>query len=196
MKDKNKMMPLNLQLFAEDPGNEANTGDGQEDQNTQDNDESNQEPKTFTQEDVDRIVQGRIAKERKSWEKHLEDQRTEAQKLENMSEKEKKEYQERKRAKELDDREAAITRRELTAVAKEQLNAAGVPADMADFIDYTDADSVNESVKKLSKAFKGAVQQSVDDRLKGKAPLDKAKNNVLTAEEEYARKAFANALKF
>ena len=37
---------------------------------------------------------------------------------------------------------------ELTAVAKEQLNAAGVPADMADFIDYTDADSVNESVKK------------------------------------------------
>ena len=55
---------------------------------------------------------------------------------------------------------------------------------MADFIDYTDADSVNESVKRLSKAFKGAVQQSVDDRLKGKAPLDKAKNNVLTAEEE------------
>ena len=92
--------------------------------------------------------------------------------------------------------EAAITRRELTAVAKEQLNAAGVPADMADFIDYTDADSVNESVKKLSKAFKGAVQQSVDDRLKGKAPLDKAKNNVLTAEEEDARKAFANHLNF
>ena len=112
MKDKNKMMPLDLQLFAEDPGDEANTNDsGQENQNTQDNDESNQEPKTFTQEDVDRIVQGRIAKERKSWEKHLEDQRTEAQKLENMSEKEKKEYQERKRAKELDDREAAITRR-------------------------------------------------------------------------------------
>lgn len=197
MKDKNKMMPLDLQLFAEDPGNGANTNDGgQENLNTQDNDESIQEPKTFTQEDVDRIVQGRIAKERKSWEKHLEDQKTEAQKLENMSEKEKKEYQERKRAKELDDREAAITRRELTAVAKEQLNAAGVPADMADFIDYTDADSVNESVKRLSKAFKGAVQQSVDDRLKGKAPLDKAKNNVLTAEEENARKAFANALKF
>ena len=78
MKDKNKMMPLNLQLFAEDPGDEANTNDGgQENQNTQDTNGSTQEPKTFTQEDVDRIVQGRIAKERKSWEKHLEDQRTE-----------------------------------------------------------------------------------------------------------------------
>ena len=63
-------------------------------------------------------------------------------------------------------------------------------------LDYTDADIVNESVKRLSKAFEGAVQQSVDERLKGKAPLDKAKNNVLTAEEEDARKAFANALKF
>lgn len=101
MKDKNKMMPLDLQLFAEDPGNEVNTNGDQENQNTQDNDESTQdndestqEPKTFTQKDVDKIVQGRIAKERKSWEKHLEDQRTEAQKLENMSEKEKKEYQE------------------------------------------------------------------------------------------------------
>ena len=62
MKDKNKMMPLDLQLFAEDPGNGANTNDGGlENQNTQDNDESIQEPKTFTQEDVDRIVQGRIA---------------------------------------------------------------------------------------------------------------------------------------
>ena len=113
-----------------------------------------------------------------------------------MTDDEKKQYEEDKRKEELDNREAAITRRELTAVAKEQLNAAGVPAGMADFIDYTDADSVNESVKRLSKAFKGAVQQSVDDRLKGKAPLDKAKNNVLTAEEENARKAFANALKF
>lgn len=64
MKDKNKMMPLNLQLFAEDPGDEANTNDGgQENQNTQDNNGSTQEPKTFTQKDVDKIVQGRIAKE-------------------------------------------------------------------------------------------------------------------------------------
>ena len=113
-----------------------------------------------------------------------------------MTDDEKKQYEEDKRKEDLDNREAAITRRELTAVAKEQLNAAGVPADMADFIDYTDADTVNESVKRLSKAFKGAVQQSVDDRLKGKAPLDKARNNVFTAEEEDARKAFANALKF
>ncbi len=178
MKDKNKMMPLDLQLFAEDPGNEANTNDsGQENQNTQDNNGSTQEPKTFTQKDVDKIVQGRIAKERKSWEKHLEDQRTEAQKLENMSEKEKKEYQERKRAKELDDREAAITRRELTAQAKVQLADKGIPTELAEILNLTDADACKQSIDTVEKAFQFAVEKAVEERIKGKEPPKKAPEN-------------------
>lgn len=189
------MMPLNLQLFAEEgEEGEDDTGDEGNPDNAQSGEPEDDKAKvtTLTEDDVDRIVQKRLARARKKWDKD----HTEAKRLKKMTDDEKKQYEEDKRKEELDNREAAITRRELTAVAKEQLNAAGVPADMADFIDYTDADSVNESVKRLSKAFKGAVQQSVDDRLKGKAPLDKAKNNVLTAVEEDARKAFANALKF
>lgn len=186
------MMPLNLQLFAEE--GEEGTGDEGNPDNAQSGEPEDGKAKvtTLTEDDVDRIVQKRLARARKKWEKD----HTEAERLQKMTDDEKKQYEEDKRKEDLDNREAAITRRELTAVAKEQLNAAGVPADMADFIDYTDADTVNESVKRLSKAFKGAVQQSVDDRLKGKAPLDKAKNTVLTAEEEDARQAFANALKF
>ena len=187
------MMPLDLQLFAEK--GEEETGDEGNPDNAQSGEPEDDKAKaapTLTEDDVDRIVKQRLARAKKKWDKD----HTEAEKLKKMTDDEKKQYEEDKRKEDLDNREAAITRRELTAVAKEQLNAAGVPAEMADFIDYTDADSVNESVKKLSKAFKGAVQQSVDDRLKGKAPLDKAKNNVLTAEEEDARKAFANALKF
>ena len=165
------MMPLNLQLFAEE--GEDDTGDEGNPDNAQSGEPEDGKGKvtTLTEDDVDRIVQKRLARARKKWDK----EHTEAERLQKMTDDEKKQYEEDKRKEDLDNREAAITRRELTAVAKEQLNAAGVPADMADFIDYTDADSVNESVKRLSKAFKGAVQQSVDDRLKGKAPLDKAK---------------------
>ena len=186
------MMPLNLQLFAKE--GEEGTGDEGNPANAQSGEPEEDKSKvaTFTEDDVNRIVKQRLAREKKKWEKD----HTEAERLQKMTDDEKKQYEEDKRKEDLDNREAAITRRELTAVAKEQLNAAGVPADMAEFIDYTDADTVNESVKRLSKAFKGAVQQSVDDRLKGKSPLDKAKNTVLTAEEENARKAFANALKF
>lgn len=95
---KKFMFPLDIQLFAEndnpdnDPvDNEGGKGTPSEEPN------GGQETKTFTQEELDKIVQGRIAKERKAWEKHLEDEKTEAQKLETMSEKEKKKYQEEKR---------------------------------------------------------------------------------------------------
>ena len=157
------MMPLNLQLFAEE--GEENTGDEGNPDDAQSGEPEDDKSKvtTLTEDDVNKIVKQRLAREKKKWEKA----HTEAERLQKMTDDEKKQYEEDKRKEDLDNREAAITRRELTAVAKEQLNAAGVPADMADFIDYTDADTVNESVKRLSKAFKGAVQQSVDDRLKG-----------------------------
>ena len=153
MEYSKNMMPLNLQLFAEDgedTGNEGNPDNAQSGEPEDDN----AKVTTLTEDDVKRIVKQRLAREKRKWEKD----HTEAERLQKMTDDEKKQYEEDKRKEDLDSREAAITRRELTAVAKEQLNAAGVPANMADFIDYTDADSVNESVKRLSKAFKGAVQ--------------------------------------
>lgn len=74
---KKFMFPLDIQLFADDnsgdgSGNDDDQGTGQD---NQDSGEGGQEKKTFTQEELDKIVQGRIAKERKAWEKHLEDEK-------------------------------------------------------------------------------------------------------------------------
>ena len=180
--------PLNIQLFADDgSGNDSgNDGQGNNDQvnDGQGNDgQTGQEPKVFSQEEVDKIVQGRIAKERKSWEKQLQEQQTEAQKLEKMSEKEKKKYQEEKRIKDLDDREAAITRRELTAQAKVQLADKGIPTELAEILILTDADSCKKSIETVEKAFQTAVQRAVEERIKGREPMKKAKDAKLTDEE-------------
>lgn len=184
MKEK-FLFPLNIQLFADDnsgdgSGNDDDQGTGQD---NQDSGEGGQETKTFTQEELDKIVQGRIAKERKAWEKHLEDEKTEAQKLETMSEKEKKKYQEEKRIKELDDREAAITRRELTAQAKVQLADKGIPTELAEILNLTDAESCKKSIETVEKAFQTAVQRAVEERIKGREPMKKAKDAKLTDEE-------------
>lgn len=182
------LFPLNIQLFADDgSGNDSgNDGQGNNDQvnDGQGNDgQTGQEPKAFSQEEVDKIVQGRIAKERKSWEKQLQEQQTEAQKLEKMSEKEKKKYQEEKRIKDLDDREAAITRRELTAQAKVQLADKGIPTELAEILILTDADSCKKSIETVEKAFQTAVQRAVEERIKGREPMKKAKDAKLTDEE-------------
>ncbi len=182
------LFPLNIQLFADDgSGNDSgNDGQGNNDQvnDGQGNDgQTGQEPKVFSQEEVDKIVQGRIAKERKSWEKQLQEQQTEAQKLEKMSEKEKKKYQEEKRIKDLDDREATITRRELTAQAKVQLADKGIPTELAEILILTDADSCKKSIETVEKAFQTAVQRAVEERIKGREPMKKAKDAKLTDEE-------------
>lgn len=174
--------PLNLQLFADEDvgGSDNQDTSGKEDGK---NDESQEQTKTFTQDEVDNIIKGRLAKERKSWEKQLVDQQTEAEKLASMSEKEKKQYQEQKRAKDLETREAAITRRELTAQAKEQLADKGLPITLAEILNFTDAESCNKSIETVEKAFQSAVEKAVEDRIKGGKPIKKATDDKTTDAE-------------
>ena len=174
--------PLNLQLFADE---DAGGSDNQDTSGKEDgkNDESQEQTKTFTQDEVDNIIKGRLAKERKSWEKQLVDQQTEAEKLASMSEKEKKQYQEQKRAKDLATREAAITRRELTAQAKEQLADKGLPITLAEILNFTDAESCNKSIETVEKAFQSAVEKAVEDRIKGGKPIKKATDDKTTDAE-------------
>lgn len=75
--DSKLRFPLDLQLFAE------NGDDHPSDNNDVDtgNSNSSSEGRTFTQEELDNIIKDRIAKERKQWEKQLEDEKTEAEKL-------------------------------------------------------------------------------------------------------------------
>lgn len=84
------------------------------------------EPKTFTQEDVDRIVQDRLARERK---KH---QTAEPDPLE--------------------EREQELARREMAFDAKELLDKEKYPTELADILNYSNIDEFKEQYEAL-KAF-------------------------------------------
>lgn len=168
---KKLLVPLNLQTFADDAAEETS---GAEENPNQDVSEDNEGEKTFTQDEVDTIIKGRLAKERKSWEKLIQDKQTEAEKLAGMTEKEKKSYQEKKRESDLAEREAAITRRELMAQAKDSLADKGIPIELAEALTFTDAETCNKSIQVVSKAFQEAVEKAVNERLKGGATPKKA----------------------
>lgn len=169
---KKLLVPLDLQTFADDTAEESNVLDGDQDVNT--GVEREEKVKTFTQEEVDTIIKGRLAKERKSWEKQIQEQQTEAEKLATMTENEKKNYQEKKKETDLAQREAAITRRELMAQAKDTLADKGLPISLAEVLTFTDAETCNKSIDIVSKAFQDAVEKSVNDRLKGGTTPKKA----------------------
>ncbi|MCD8027143.1 MAG: DUF4355 domain-containing protein [Erysipelotrichaceae bacterium] len=91
-----------------------------------------------------------------------------------MTEKQKREYEASKRTADLDKREADLNRRELLANAKDILIKKGMSPDLAEFINLTDADSVNSSIEALAKAFQSDVQSGIEERIKGGNPIQKA----------------------
>lgn len=126
--------------------------------------------KTFTQKDLDAIIDKRIARERKDAEERIRSAVTEAQKLAKMSAEEQLEHERAEREKKLAERENSITKRELRAEALQQLSEKGLPKELADVIPYTDADSTNAAILAVEKAFRAAVEVGVNERMKGEPP--------------------------
>ena len=94
----------------------------------------------------------------------------EAERLAKMNEDEKRAYMDEKKERELADREAAITRRELMAEAKNTLIEKGLPVTFASVLNFTDADSVKAGIEALEKEWTPAIENTVNEKLKGGRP--------------------------
>jgi hypothetical protein len=169
-------MPLkfiDLQLFAEDPKKDPEK-DSENDPNKDPAKDPNKDPKKLTQDEVNAIIQKRLATEQAKWEKEFRDKLgeaiTEAEKLAKMNAEQKAEYERQKKEAELTQRENEITRRELRAQARETLAEKGLPKQLADVLVYTDAKSTSESIEAVEKAFRDTVEAGVNERLKGNPP--------------------------
>lgn len=177
---KTNVIPMYLQFFAEsgddggaDSGNAG--GAGVED-----------EPLTFDgflankeyQAEFDRRVNKALETAKGNWEKdytsRLEDAKTEAAKLAQMTAEQKAKYETEKKSTEIAQREQAVTKRELMAEAKNTLTEKGLPLELAGILDYANADACNTSIESVTKAFESAVNKAVEERLKGGKPPKKA----------------------
>lgn len=105
----------------------------------------------------------------------LKDAVSEVQRFSSMSPEEQSNYTQQQKTDDLARREADITRRELSASAKDTLASRGLPAGLAEVLNYTDADSMNASIAAVEKAFNEAVQAAVAERLRGGKTPTKAK---------------------
>ena len=164
----------NWQLFAEaaesaeaEPESEAAVG------------EPAQAEKAFTQADIDRIVQRTIRGERQRADRLVEAARTEAARLAGMNAEERARHEAEQRELALNERERALDRRELRAEALETLARRGLPGELADALDYADAERVSASLEAVEAAFRGAVQRGVEARLRGaETPPQGARDRV------------------
>lgn len=131
---------------------EQKTGQQQEaDQQHEEHQEEQKNLKTFTEEEVNDIVRKRLNRER---------------------EKLTKAFEEGTRESDLDERERNILKRELKADTLEKLAESGMPAGLADLVNYDSAEECEKSLKIVLAVFNQAVNQSVKAKARQSTPRD------------------------
>lgn len=143
---------------------------------------------------VQKAVSTAVSKAQQKWQALADENLSEAERLAQMTKEEKTKYLQQKKEKELTDREAALTRKELMAEAKNTLAEKKLPVSLAEVLDYTDADACSKSIGAVEKAFQQAVEAAVNERLKGGKPLKKAPGENIPTKEEYAKMGYAQRL--
>ena len=129
-----------------------------------------QPEKTFTQDELNKIISDRLKSERDRWEKKAADEKAEAERVAKMSADEKAKHEQAKREREFAEREAALQRKERTATARDLLAEKGAPAALIGAVDVSSDEAVTPSVEAIVKAFNEAVSAEVTKKLASAPP--------------------------
>ena len=172
---------------GQEPINNNNEG------NVEVNGVANQQPqqppvKTFTQDEVDKMISKRLERERKKYEEEIGKAKfmeglTEAEKLAKMSEQEKKEYEFNKKVAEFEAKQKEFQTKELKAQGNLMLSELGYNSDqieaLGNFINFENADTTKSSIEALDKIIKETVDQMVNAKI-DQAIVTKTKPQVGT----------------
>lgn len=141
---------------------------------TNDTSTTGTETKTYTQEEVDKMLQSevdrRITSALKKQAKTNEAKIKEAQKLAQMNESEKFQYELEQREKAIAEKEKALALAENKNIASQILADKGLSLSLVDFVIAEDAETMNSNIRLLDKAFKDSVKREVEKRLGSSAP--------------------------
>lgn len=144
--------------------------------------EEETEVKTFTQDEVNKLIADRVAREKKNAQKDIEqaieDTKKEAKRLSELSKEERDSEEYEKLKQELADNKAKVARMELESDTIENLKEEGLPIEFKSFLIGENAESTLENINLFKPLFLDAVQAEVEKRLKGRTPKG---SNTLTA---------------
>lgn len=154
-----------------------------------------QETKTYTQEEVDALLQSeadrRVTEALKRQRRKTEKEIKEAEKLAKMDAEERHQYEIEQREKAVAEKEKQLAMAENRNTADKILANKGLSLDLVDLVLAEDAETMNENIKKLEKAFKESVKTEVEKRLVGGTPKRKAPPAEELTKEKFAKMSLA-----
>ena len=156
------------------------------------------EVKTFTQEEVNAILEKRLSREikkieaekQKAMELELKAELEEAEKLAKMSEAERvkaKAEKERvkfeKERKKFEEEMRAFNQERMLNTTMTTLSEKSLPVEFASFLRADNAEQIMENIAIFGKHFNEAVEKAVTERLRGKTPQTSTVNNSFNMNE-------------
>lgn len=143
--------------------------------------DTNKGGKTFTQEEVDKIVAKRLneasAKSQETTDTAVKQALAEYERQAKLTAEEREKEAKTKREAELKQREDDVTLRERTIQAKEMLDEKGIPTEVVPFLIDLDEAKTKENVEQFAKLYNKSVEIGVTNKLKGNPPKDFSNTN-------------------
>ena len=159
---------------------------------TVDNPETTEADKTFTQDELNHIVQERVqravAKAQKDAEDKIKQAQSEGERLAKLTKDERAKEEEAKRLADLEAREKAIAVKELRIETQSLLSDEGLPIEFLDVVMADTAESVKDNIASIRKVFDEAVEKRVNERLTQDKPRRGATAGAMTKAEIMAVK--------
>ena len=159
---------------------------------TVDNPEATEADKTFTQDELNHIVQERVqravAKAQKDAEDKIKQAQSEGERLAKLTKDERAKEEEAKRLADLEAREKAIAVKELRIETQSLLSDEGLPIEFLDVVMADTAESVKENIASIRKVFDEAVEKRVNERLTQDKPRRGATAGAMSKAEIMAVK--------
>lgn len=154
-----------------------------------------EEVKTFTQEELDRIVAKRVAREKKDIEAQIEAERKQAEELAKLSEQEKSSKLLEIKEKELEEKIRAFESEKLLNETSKQLASKNLPIEFAEMLKGADAEATFENIKVFEEKFNAALEVKVNERLKGNAPKVATKATTAITKDDFTNMSYADRVK-
>lgn len=145
-----------------------------EQENVQDTPDT--EEKKFTQKELDQIIKLRLARERERIDKMLDKEHNADQETKNKTE-------------QIQMKEQELAKRELQLNVKSYILDNSLPNEIEELVDYSSKENCDKSLENVIKITNIIANKLLDEKLKGGAPLKKAKDDYEDESQEL-KKAF------
>ncbi|WP_240225317.1 DUF4355 domain-containing protein [Staphylococcus epidermidis] len=181
------MLKLKLQFFAEEPGDNAQTSEGQEKQDTPE--------KVYSEEEFNQRLNSELQRRLKQKEDEKAEAVKEAQKLAKMNKDQQLQYENEKLTKQLEEYKVRDAKSQMKAEARLMLNKEGIDVTeepLLDMLVTSNAEDTKKNVETFSNLLNKMVQSNVEKALRQNSPVNTqtngmTKEDILAIEDDVQR---------